>query len=206
MRFFSDVSIVAWMVPCPPACLSEFGSAGSTSVSNGASEPLLTKLGQRLRYGDVPVGGRALTQCDVGSCLAEPMNQFRGTGDGGERGGAPTKVVEAQAAQPERPHPSQLWALTRVPSSAVAVPAKPKAQPDGVGPLACGNTGPGDRIRTSGLFVPCEAQTSLKGALPCPGQIPLSLLYLPCFAAVLAAERPSPFLVRASDLQEYWSG
>ena len=31
------------------------------------------------------------------------------------------------------------------------------------------------------LFVPCEAQTRLKGALRRSGQISLSLLYLPCF-------------------------
>jgi hypothetical protein len=135
------------MVPSPRVPL-RIRLSGSTLVSKGASDALLTRLGQRLRYGDVPVGGRALTQCIVRSCLAEPMNQLRGsgTGDGGERGGAPTKVVEAQAAQPERPYASQLWALARVASSAVAVTAKPKARPDGVGPLACGNTGPGERI------------------------------------------------------------
>jgi hypothetical protein len=56
-----------------------------------------------------------------------------------------------------------------------------------------------DGVLARGLFVSREAQTRLKGALRRAGHISLSLLYLPCFAAVLAAERPSPFLVRASD-------
>ena len=72
--------------------------------------------------------------------------------------------------------------------------------------MTCGNSGRGDAFFACGLFVPCEAQTKLKGALRHAGQISLSLLYLPCFAAVLAGERPSPVLVRASDLREYSRG
>ena len=44
------------------------------------------------------------------------------------------------------------------------------------------------------------------GPLRCAGQFSFSLLYWPYFAAVLAAERPSPILVRASHLRKHWSG
>jgi len=50
-------------------------------------------------------------------------------------------------------------------------------------------------------MAPREEQCRLRGVLRGAGHISLSLLYLPCFAAVLAAERPSPFLVRASDAE-----
>jgi hypothetical protein len=72
--------------------------------------------------------------------------------------------------------------------------------------MTCGNSGRGDRILACGLFVRGEAQTRLKGAFRGAGHLSLSLLYLPCFAAVLAAERPSPFLVRASDLRKHGRG
>jgi hypothetical protein len=55
-------------------------------------------------------------------------------------------------------------------------------------------------------IAPREAQSSLRGAPSCAGQISLSLLYLPYFAAVLAAERSSPSLVRASDLRKHGRG
>jgi hypothetical protein len=51
-------------------------------------------------------------------------------------------------------------------------------------------------------IAPREAQSRLRGAPSGAGQISLSLLYLPYFAAVLAAERPSPSLVRTSDVMK----
>src|ERR1035438_8996839 len=44
-----------------------------------------------------------------------------------------------------------------------------------------------------------EVQRGLGEPLRCAGQISSSLLYLPYFAAVLAAERPSPTQAKASD-------
>jgi hypothetical protein len=72
--------------------------------------------------------------------------------------------------------------------------------------MTCGNSDRGDVFFACGLFVSREAHLRLGEPLPCVGQISLSLLYLPYFAAVLAAERPAPFLVRASDLREYGRG
>jgi hypothetical protein len=46
----------------------------------------------------------------------------------------------------------------------------------------------GDTIFACGLFVPCEAQTSLRGALRRSGHISLSLLYLPCFCCCTGSE------------------
>jgi len=49
-----------------------------------------------------------------------------------------------------------------------------------------------------------EAQAG--GALRCAGQFSDSLLYWPILLLYWQQERPSPILVRASHLREYWSG
>jgi hypothetical protein len=67
-------------------------------------------------------------------------------------------------------------------------------------------------ILAGGLFVPREAQNRLgeplrrEGQISLPLPLPLPLPYLPCFASVLAAERPAPFLVRASGLWKHGRG
>ena len=93
------------------------------------------QLGEGLRDGDVPVGGRALvTQGNVGSCVPEAMHQLGGgcAGDRGKRGGAPTKVVEVQAAQSERADCGPPDRASKVGVAQSPAPRPDELQPRGV--------------------------------------------------------------------------